>query len=252
MAGGQLINVPYLEDETKDSLAARVFVPNQYSPLYKYGILYVFDGLDYLSNGRLQTLIEREFGDRLPFLIALLPITAALREAAYHPEGIRHERHLHAIARGLVRTLESEYTLIPLGSARGLLGSSLGASMAFSLATTYPKRFRYLATESPYLPEAQGKKWHELTKATMVGCEADIFIGDEEHNGTLKNGQVHDYIRDARKYESGLIESGCHVKFHLRKGDHTWGAWQEDLPVILHTFASQVRLQEGDSTHTHT
>ncbi len=251
MAVGQLINVPYLDDETKESLAARVFVPNQYSPLYKYGILYVFDGMDYLSNGRLQTLIEREFGERLPFLIALLPVTAALRDSSYHPEGARHERHLHAIARGLVRTLESQYTLIPLGSARGLLGSSLGASMAFSLAAAYPKRFRYLAMQSPYLPEAQAKKLHELTRTSLIGCEADIFVGDEEHNGKLKNGHLHDYIRDARKYESALIESGCHVKFHLRKGDHTWGSWQEDLPGILHSFASQVRLQEGDDTTTH-
>ena len=251
MAAGQLITVPYLEDETRDTLAARVFVPAQYSHLYKYGILYVFDGLDYLSNGRLQSQIEHEFGDKLPFLIALLPVTAALREAIYHPEGARHERHLHAIARGLVRNLESMYSLIPFGPARGLLGSSLGASMAFSLATAYPKRFRYLAMQSPYLPDAQEKKLHQLTKSTMIGCEANLFVGDEEHTGLLKNGHTHDYIQDTKKYETALLGSGCHVNLTLRKGDHTWGAWQEDLPIILHRFADQLRLTVGDEAHTH-
>ena len=250
MAAGHLVTVPYLEDETRDTLAARVFVPDQYSPLYKYGILYAFDGLDYLSNGRLQSLIEREFGDRLPFLIALLPVTAELREAAYHPEGARHDRHLHAIARGLVRTLESMYTLIPFGPARGLLGSSLGAAMAFSLAVAYPKRFRYLALQSPYLPEGQEKKLRELGKTALTGCEADLFVGAEEHTGTLKNGHLHDYVRDAKSYETALLEAGGHARLHLRPGQHTWGAWQGDLPQILHHFANLVRLGEGhDAQH---
>ncbi len=247
MSAGRFETIPYLEDETQDALAARVFVPGQYSPLYKYGILYVFDGLDYLSKGRMQQLIEAEFGEQLPFLIAFLPVSAELRAAAYDPQGARHERHLHAVARGLVRKLESEYTLIPLGSARGLLGSSLGAAMAFALSVAYPKRFRYLALQSPYWPSGQDHVVHGLTKTTLMGCEADLFVGAAEHTGTLKNGHPHDYIQDAKSYQATLLQGGGHARLHLRPGGHTWDAWKGDLPQILHQFAGQVKQFDGDA-----
>jgi len=252
MKPGQVVTIPYRAgDSDQDAL---VFVPERYSPLYKYGLLLLFDGLDYWRQGRLSRVIEETFGQRLPFLIALLPISAALRDSVYHPMGNQHSMFLHAISGSLVRTLEAQYSLVPLRSARSIGGSSLGGTMALSLAAHYPRRFGSLHLQSPACDDRSATWLASLPAGTFSGIDIQITVGEQEKNTPLpptsertqQEGEprTRDFFSEALSCQRQLALLGGSVDLHSRQGGHGWDAWQQDLPQLLQSFASSLWLSE--------
>lgn len=242
-------------DETNDEHEALVYVPNLYSTLYKYGLLVLFDGLDYWRVGRLSHVIEDTFGERLPFLIALLPVAADQRKNTYSPDGTSHFPFVHAVAGALLRTLESRYALVPLQSARAIGGSSLGATMALSTVSMYPRRFGSLYLQSPAYATQGSDPLLQLPQGIKIlaGIDAHLTVGTEEGERSDMEHINHvasattanrNFLQEAKDCTEALQRLGCHAELLIRPGGHGWDAWQQDLPAILRSFALKLPLRE--------
>jgi len=222
------------------SQEALIFVPERYSPLYKYGILFLFDGLDYLRQGMLSRAIEEEFGPRLPFLIALLPVAQERRTDTYDPAGDAHADLLHTVAGPLLRALEARFALMPLARARAIGGASLGAAMALSTIARYPRRFGHLYAQSPAYSQTLAAHLEKLKPRDLVSLDAHLSVGEDEDG---RDGN-RNFVTQAKACEQALLRAGAAVTLQMRSGAHGWQAWQKDVPILLHLFADGLSLRE--------
>ncbi|MCY0877241.1 MAG: alpha/beta hydrolase-fold protein [Firmicutes bacterium] len=246
MKNGQMETVLYPVAGREEE--ALVFIPNDYSALYKYGLLLLFDGLDYWRQGRLSRVISDHFGGRLPFLIALLPVDAAQRTQTYGLSSdtgarTRHTALLHAVAGPLLRTMEQRFTLMPIRGARAIGGSSLGAAMALSMIVHYPRRFGHFYGQSPAFRGELCTRLSDAPPDFLTGLDAHVIVGENEGPST----DARDFISEAQACTDALSRAGAQVEQIIRPGGHGWDAWQGDLPALLTAFSKSLSFREDRS-----
>ncbi|TCP52434.1 enterochelin esterase-like enzyme [Tumebacillus sp. BK434] len=217
---------------------AHVYLPHNYSPLYKYPVLYINDGSDYESMGRMITLLNERFTDRHQrrFLVVFVPVDKSVRREEYHPEGSKHQSYVRFFADELVPAIEERFTAFPMGPARGILGSSLGATAALHTLLTYPKKFHYLALQSGVYREATLAGVQKLGN-TLATVPVYQVVGLQEENFQSASGRILDILGQNRALHNLLQQVGVEVDYAEYDKDHTWGFWQEDLPRVLDHFA---------------
>ncbi|WP_157729535.1 alpha/beta hydrolase [Tumebacillus algifaecis] len=215
-----------------------VYLPHNYSPLYKYPVLYINDGSDYESMGRMISLLNERFQNRQArrFLVVFVPVDKSVRREEYHPAGSKHQAYVRFFADELVPTVEERYAAFPMGPARGILGSSLGATAALHTLLTYPRKFHYLALQSGAFQDAsyegvtaKGRELATVPIYQVVGLQEDRFQS--------ASGKVIDILGQNRKMRDLLQSAGVDVNYAEYDKDHTWGFWQEDLSRVLDHFA---------------
>ncbi len=222
----------------QQSREVHIYLPHNYSPLYKYPVLYVNDGSDYESMGRMISLLNHRFADRHArrFLVVFVPVDKSVRRDEYHPEGSKHSAYVRFFADELIPLIEERYAAFPMGPARGIVGSSLGAVAALHTLLTYPRKFHYLALQSGAFHEssfqqveAKGRELATVPIYQVVGLQEDRFQS--------ASGKVIDLLALNRKMRDLLQSGGVDVEYSEYDHDHTWGFWQEDLPRLLDHFA---------------
>ncbi|MBL0388806.1 esterase family protein [Tumebacillus sp. ITR2] len=213
-----------------------VYLPHNYSPLYKYPVLYINDGSDYMMMGRMITLLNERFQDRTAgrFLVVFVPVDKALRSDEYHPEGARHEGYVRFFADELVPAIEDRFAAFPMGPARGIMGSSLGATAALHTLLQYPKKFHYVALQSGAFKEST---FAELEgRRDLATVPVYQVVGLQEATFKSGNGKIIDILALNRRLRDLLQAQGVDVQYAEYDHDHTWGFWQEDLPRALDHF----------------
>ena len=212
-----------------------VYTPARYSALYTYPVLYVQDGDDYLSLGRLASLLDelaanREISD---VITVFLPVDKAKRYDRYHPLGKEHVAYKRFLAEEVVSYVERDFAAHPLGGARTLIGDSLGGVVSLFTALTYPNTFGQVASQSGAFDDSMctivenGSSLHQLSVYMEVGTRENAV---ETSRGTLDLLQGNQLMREA------LEKKGATLRYELFEGDHTWGYWQASLPNILRHF----------------
>ncbi|HEU4964598.1 MAG TPA: alpha/beta hydrolase-fold protein [Bacilli bacterium] len=224
-------------DETRE---VHVYLPHNYSPLYKYPTLYINDGADYMTMGRMISLLNKRFEDRhaLRFLVVFVPVDKSIRTEEYSPKGSRHEAYLRFFADELVPAIEEQFTAFPMGPARGIMGSSLGATAALHTVLAYPRKFHYLALQSgafrePSLEAVQGRRDLATVPVYQV-------VGLQEDRFETAKGTIFDILAANRNMREALEAQGVEVEYAEYDADHTWGFWQENLPRALDHFVRHV------------
>lgn len=212
-----------------------IYTPERYSPLYSYPVLYVQDGDDYVSMGRLATLLDQLTAEKqIAGVIAVfLPVDKAKRRARYHPDGAEHQAYKRFLAEEVVAYVDRHYSTYPLGSARTLLGESLGGVVSLFTALTYPHTFGQVASQSAAMDEELNRR----VAAMEIPVHLHIYleVGTDEtavdtSRGTLDLVAGNEALRDL------LQQKKVTLTYETFSGDHTWGYWQQNLPRILRAF----------------
>lgn len=209
-----------------------VYLPERYSPLYSYPVLYVQDGDDYLSMGRLATLLEEMHREKeIPNLIAVfLPVDKERRYARYHPDGAEHQKYLRFLADEVVSAVDSRYSTYPLGMARTLLGESLGGVVSLFAALSYPHTFGQVACQSAAMDAALNRRVQESDFPVPLHVYLEVGLEEtavETSRGTLDLLQATEALRDILQTKTVTLA------YETFAGDHTWGYWQANLRRIL-------------------
>ena len=216
-----------------------VYLPHNYSPLYKYPVLYINDGSDYMMMGRMISLLNERFADSLAtrFLVVFVPVDKAKRRDEYHPHGEKNDAYLRFFAEELVAAVEERFAAFPMGPARGIMGSSLGATVALDTMLQYPRKFHYLALQSGAF---KGKTFEQVEgRRDLATVPVYMVIGLQEERFET-NGKVYDLLDTNRRMRDLLQAQGVDVDYAEYDADHTWGFWQEDLPRALDHFVRHV------------
>jgi predicted alpha/beta superfamily hydrolase len=270
-------------------IRVRVLLPAGYrdDAAMRYPVLYINDGQDMEAVALRETLARMTADGTLHPLIAVAIDMPPDRMAAYGlsdrsarhglvaqtrygPVGAQAHAYSEWVAHTLLPMVDAHYRTRPSADARTMLGWSLGALNAFSVAWEYPELFGRVGAFSPsFWVSADRASPLAIERTRLAQCLVDssaphhglrLFFaaGDQEetddrdHDGTI---DVLDDVRDLMAGDSGTDRSSMRglaqlgdtinldyaahadeadaVLYRLPGGQHNQASWGRMLPVFL-------------------
>ncbi|WP_167629858.1 alpha/beta hydrolase [Listeria valentina] len=233
MAEGKMLEEKLFSKHLNEEMEVIIYLPKQYSPLYKYPLFIIQDGKDYIRFGKLPKLVD-ELTDSSQIqksVFAFLPYkTVEDRRRKYHPDGEQNEAYVRFLAHELVPFLESLIPSFQMAGSRFLMGDSLGASVSLKACLKYPYTFGNAVLHSPFVND----DLMELVKQANPGM-LKIFhiIGDQETEVETTNHTIDNFLAPNEALHNLIQEKGFESEFHLFEGGHRWTYWQPFLKPSL-------------------
>lgn len=216
----------------------RVYLPPGYNEVLSYPVVYCQDGEDFFNFGRIATTANRIILDEgvEPFIIVGVDVDKKVRTSEYTPNGERHAAYVRFFGEELIPFIEDKYPVRRTPDQRLLAGDSLGGTVSFHLALTYPELFtRVMSLSGAYYDRS-----HEImTEASDLSWLAIyMIVGLQETEYETESG-VFDFVSINREARSILERKGATVSYAEKDGKHQWGFWQQEIPAALSYFLQE-------------
>lgn len=230
MEYGKIEEISFYSEALDEEMQLLIHLPHQYSPLYKYSVLFASDGKDYFQYGRIGRVVDElvNEGDINNMIVVGIPYKSVKeRRRMYHPEGDRHEDYIRFLAHELVPYIDEHYPTYQVGAGRGLIGDSLAATISLLTALKYPNCFGKVILHSPYVDDSVMKK----VEAVKDPSAFSIYhvIGEEETEVKTTQDGTQDFLTPNRELNQLLQKKGFSYFYEEFKGNHTWKYWQQDV-----------------------
>ncbi|WP_028777808.1 alpha/beta hydrolase [Shimazuella kribbensis] len=212
---------------------ALVYLPPEFDTNQKYPALFLHDGDDYFSLGRIATQANQLIYEEKikPIIMVAIPVEKKLRSSEYSPIGDRNEAHLSFMTEELLPFVQERYPLNEKELVVG--GSSLGGTAALHMALQHPDIWsRVLAQSGAFLAQTTSAL---QTHQSLNWLSIYQSIGLQETNVSTHVGEI-DLVEINQKVHVELHSKGANVHYVEQDGDHTWGLWQKQLPTALQFF----------------
>ncbi|MDP4170593.1 MAG: esterase family protein [Bacillota bacterium] len=229
-ARGTIKELTLYSNALGEEMQILVYVPANFSPLYKYSLVIAQDGRDYFQLGRIGRVADELLSERQieNIIIAGIPYkNVEDRRKKYHPDGEQQQNYIRFLAHELVPFLDKEYPTYHMGSTRALIGDSLAATVSLMTALQYPHTFGKVLLQSPYVDDTV----LEAVKAFSQHQLLDIYhvIGTQETAVKTTDGKTSNFLQPNRELSQLLSERNKTYFYDEFEGDHTWTYWQPDL-----------------------
>ena len=231
---GQVIEDSVLSKQMGKEVPLIVYLPFNYSPLYTYPVLYVQDGSDYFSLGKLATTLDTLISNKeLQKCIAVgVPVeNTRERLLLYHPRGSKHEAYKRFFAEELTTHMDRHYSTNTMSGARAIMGDSLGGTVSLEIALAYPYTFHYCLSQSGAFYENTIERVKAFTYPPELLAIYQV-IGLQETAVDTSKGKLN-LLELNRQLKEQVEQKGIPLEYREFEGDHTWGYWQQDLPHAL-------------------
>lgn len=234
MSKGIIQDVTLYSDALKEDMQILIYVPSNYSPLYKYSVLIASDGKDYFQLGRIprvtdELLLNKEIENMIIVGVPYNSVEDRLKK--YHPAGEQHAAYLRFLAHELVPYLDEKYPTYQIGMGRALIGDSLAATVSLLAAVKYPNIFGKVILHSPLVNEEVLSKVENLRATHAFSVYHTIGLKEDAVKTT--RGEVENFLKPNRVLNSLMQERGISVFYDEVNGDHTWKQWQPDIKRAL-------------------
>lgn len=212
-----------------------VYYPAEFNSHKSYPVLYAHDGEDYLTMGRIRTVMNERVAEKKlqPLVIVGIPVQKKHRTAEYHPEGKRHQAYTSFITEELIPFVETGELTIKVRE-RATIGSSLGAVVACQLAWNHPGLFTHVISQSGAFYDAATTAALQTVKNPQ-DIHYYVMVGEDEVNVPVSVGTVN-FVAHNRSFRNNLQEINAPLYYKEWPGNHTWGLWQKNLPDALSYF----------------
>jgi enterochelin esterase-like enzyme len=218
----------HLETEKK----ALVYLPPDFDTNQKYPALFLHDGDDYFSLGRIATQANKLIDEQKiePLLMVAIPVEKKLRTREYSPIGDRQQAHIAFMTEELLPYIQDRY---PINKEQLVVGgSSLGGTVSLHMALEHSSIWNKILSQSgAFLSQT----FSALSDKKLNWLSIYQSIGLEETNVSTHIGEV-DLVQRNRKAHAILQAGDANVHYLEQEGDHTWGTWQKELPTALQFF----------------
>ena len=149
---GNIKSYVFNSKELTEELELLIYLPYNFSPLFKYTLVIAQDGRDYFQMGRIGRVADEllENDDIENIIIVGIPYQDRFdRRRKYHPDGDQHTAYVRFLAHELVPFLDKEFPTYEMGYGRALIGDSLGGTVSLLTALQYPHTFGKVIMQSP-------------------------------------------------------------------------------------------------------
>ncbi|WHY68396.1 esterase family protein [Neobacillus sp. SuZ13] len=220
--------------ELGEDIQLLVYLPANYSPLYKYSLLIAQDGRDYFQLGRIarladEFLFQREIENLI--IVGVPYKNVEDRRKKYHPNGSQNQQYIRFLAHELVPFLDQEFPTYQMGSTRALIGDSLGGAVSLMTALQYPHTFGKVLLHSPYVDESILSAVKNFSEGQLL--QLYHVIGNQETEVQTTDGSLKDFLTPNRDLSKIISEKPITYFYEEFSGNHTWKYWQPDLRRAL-------------------
>ncbi|WP_312471257.1 alpha/beta hydrolase-fold protein [Neobacillus sp.] len=231
---GTIKELTFHSIELGEDIQLLVYLPANFSPLYKYSLLIAQDGRDYFQLGRIgrladEFLFEREIENLI--IVGIPYKNVEDRRRKYHPKGAQNQPYIRFLAHELIPFLDNEFPTYHMGSTRALIGDSLGATVSLMTAIQYPHTFGKVLLQSPYVDDQVLELARDFSEPELV--EIYHVIGNQETEVQMTDGKVSDFLSPNRDLSKIFSEKPFTYFYEEIVGNHTWTYWQPDLRRAL-------------------
>ena len=231
---GTIKEYRFKSEELSEEIELLVYLPFNFSPLYKYTLVIAQDGRDYFQMGKIGRVADELLSnDEIEQIIIVgIPYQDRFdRRRKYHPDGEQHEAYVRFLAHELVPFLDEEFPTYQMGYGRALIGDSLGGTVSLLTALKYPHTFGKVIMQSPLVDETVMKAVQNFEEPHLL--ELYHVIGTEETDVPTTDGKRANFIEPNRELHQLLNQKGFPYFYEEFKGTHTWKYWQADLKRAL-------------------
>ena len=231
---GTVKDIAFFSQSLQEEIELLIYLPENYTPLYKYNILIASDGKDYFQLGgitRLAHNLMEEYEIENLIIVGIPYKNLQDRRNKYIPTGQQHEAYLRFLAHELVPYLDEEFSTYQVGSTRGLIGDSMAATASLMAALKYPTIFGKVILQSPYVDE---HVLEQVKKATLTN-EFSIYhiIGTGEDEVLTTDKKIKNFLKPNRELHALIKEKGFNTFYEEFNGNHSWKYWKPDLKRAL-------------------
>ncbi|WP_066317478.1 esterase family protein [Bacillus sp. FJAT-29814] len=217
-------------NELDEDIELLVYLPANFSHLYKYSLLIAQDGRDYFQLGRIGRLADEYLYNREIENLIIIGVpykNVEDRRRKYHPGGEQNKQYIRFLAHELVPFLDLEFPTYHMGATRALIGDSLGGTVSLMAALEYPHTFGKVLLQSPYVNHQVLQKVSGFTEPLPL--EVYHVIGQQETEVKTTDGRLSDFLTPNRSLSKLLTEKPFTYFYEEFVGGHTWTYWQPDL-----------------------
>lgn len=238
MKQGKIEEVNFYSEALGEEMQILIHLPHNYTPLYKYAVLFGSDGKDYIQYGRVGRVIDEQLDQEEIENVIFVGIpykSVAERRRMYHPEGDKREAYTRFLAHELVPYIDANYPTYQIGAGRALVGDSLAATISLVTAIKYPNIFGKVILHSPYVDQFVLDKVETVKDPSIFSIYH--VIGTEETEVQTQIDGIQDFLTPNRTLKTLIEEKGFSYFYEEFQGNHTWKYWQADMPrAISQTF----------------
>lgn len=234
MDTGSITNLDFYSKELQEDLHLYIYVPANYTPLYKYNILIASDGKDYFQLGGITRLADQlidNYEIENVIIVGVPYKNIKDRRSKYIPSGEKHEAYLRFLAHELVPYLDETYSTYHMGSRRALIGDSMAATVSLMTALKYPNIFGKVIMQSPYVDSVILEKVAQFDQPDALSIYHIVGKGEKEVITTDKS--IKDFLTPNRELHELMLKKGYSSFYDEFNGDHTWKYWKPDLKRAL-------------------
>ncbi|MGJ7910372.1 alpha/beta hydrolase [Neobacillus sp. LXY-1] len=231
---GSMKEISFFSMELQEELQLLIYLPANFSPLYKYSLLIAQDGRDYFQLGRIGRIADEHLFNREMENLIIVGVpykNVEDRRQKYHPKGSQNKQYIRFLAHELVPFLDQEFPTYQMGTTRALIGDSLGATVSLMTAMQYPHTFGKVLLQSPYVDQHIFELVKNFSEPQLI--EIYHVIGNQETEVHMTNGKVGDFLTPNRKLSTLLSNKFFSYFYEEFNGNHTWTYWQPDLKRAL-------------------
>ncbi|UTH14466.1 alpha/beta hydrolase [Macrococcus equipercicus] len=216
-----------------------IYLPKNYTSLYKHHVIITFDGQDFSQLGQLHRCYEKLYAadeiERAIIIYVHYP-DVQTRKREYHPDSPDKQHMIKFITNELMPYIDQNFATLKTGNARLVMGDSLAASISLSLVLSYPLNFSRALLLSPMITATINE---ELAIANTSNIDLYHVIGLEENSFKLMTGEEADFLTPNQAFHDQLISLGVTTYYEELDGGHTWKTWKPQLELVLKYFLSK-------------
>lgn len=231
----KVIKKELVSDYMQAKRTIRISLPPNYHSLQPYPIIYALDGQDAFMYGRLATIVNYLILEKgmEPVIVVGIDVARSTRTEEYSPKGQDHSNFLKYIDNEVLPIVEKEFQIKHEGVNRLLIGDSLAAAAALSLAIHQRKYFQHILSLSGAFFEDS----LDLIKGEehLSWLNIWMLVGKKETKVETNRGSFN-FLEINRSFKEELEKRGAKVTYQEKEGGHIWGFWQQELPNGLLYF----------------
>lgn len=237
---GEVTTTHIHSDILNRNITLSIYLPEDYSDLYKSKVVFCFDGRDFLRFGQIHRVYERLRRDQAVERVIIVGFhyeSVEKRRIEFHPQGAKAAQTVQAVAREIMPWIDQTFPTYKVGNARVLLGDSLAGSIALLTALSYPRVMSQVGLLSPH--------YDHIVESLFERCQFkdDLtiwhVIGKEEKDFKLPtSGERADFLTPNRALNRLISATSATYFYEELEGGHNWKTWKKELPALLKYFLS--------------
>jgi len=206
----------------------RVYTPSGYAKLKNLPVIYVDDGQDFLSFGKMINVLDNLIADqkiRPVIAVFIDPRDTVSAENLRDKQFLDNPQYDDFITKELVPYIEFKYRAERKRDSRALIGASYGGFHAAHFGLEKYAKFGLIGMLSPSLWVNEGVLLDEFRKSDKLDLK--IF---------LSTGTMNDNTTVSREMKSILEEKGYDFLYVESNQGHSYANWRDKLDDLLIFF----------------